>query len=93
MDQYVTAGNKGEKVRSDCLVSLQIRQKGGIEVELHSKVEKMFGRQIREQAGQVLSSLGVSHAHLKIEDSGALPFVIAARIEAAVKNPLRSTHR
>jgi citrate lyase subunit beta/citryl-CoA lyase len=85
MDQYVTAGNKGEKVRSDCLVSLQIRQKGGIEVELHSKVDKMFGRQIRDLAHQVLSSLEVAHAHLKIEDSGALPFVIAARIEAAVK--------
>lgn len=85
MDQIVRAGNKGDKVRSDCHVTLQPKQKGGLKIELHSKVERMFGNQIREQASDVLSSLDVAHAHLKIEDTGALPFVIAARIEAAVK--------
>ena len=46
--------------------------------------------QIRQQVTEVLGALGVSHASLEIEDSGALPFVIGARIEAAVKK-LRST--
>ena len=32
----------------------------------------------------MLEALGVRHARVQIEDEGALPFVIAARIEAAV---------
>lgn len=73
-------------------MKLQLLEKGGISIRLQSKVERMFGDQIRQQALEVLDSLGVSHALLEIEDSGALPFVIAARIEAAVKQ-LQDTDR
>ena len=80
-----TTGNKGDRIRSDCQVKLQLQEKGGINIRLQSKVERMFGEQIRKQALEVLESLGVEHAILDIEDTGALPFVIGARIEAAVK--------
>jgi len=73
-------------------VELQLLDQGGISIRLQSKVERMFGDQIRQQALEVLEALGVSHALLEIEDSGALPFVIAARIEAAVKQ-LQDTDR
>jgi citrate lyase subunit beta/citryl-CoA lyase len=33
----------------------------------------------------VLEGLGVRHANLRIEDQGAVPFVIAARVEAALR--------
>lgn len=85
MKQTAIAGNKGERIRSDCQVKLQLLDKGGISIKLQSKVERMFGEQIRQQAVEVLASLGIMHARLEIEDSGALPFVIGARIEAAVK--------
>jgi citrate lyase subunit beta/citryl-CoA lyase len=73
-------------------VKLQIRSKGGIELKLVSKVERMFGSQIRQQVIEVLESLGVPDAVIEIEDTGALPFVIGARIEAAVKK-LQSTDK
>ena len=85
MSDVVTAGNKGEKVRSDCFVTLQAEASGGIRIELHSKVEALYGKDIRELAEKVLVHSGFEHASLGIEDSGALPFVIAARIEAAVR--------
>jgi len=85
MKQTATTGNKGEGIRSDCQVKLELREKGGLSIKLQSKVERMFGEQIRQQALEVLETLGVSHATLEIEDTGALPFVIGARIEAAVK--------
>ena len=85
MTKTAITGNKGERIRSDCHVKLQISEKGGISIKLHSKVERMFGGQIRQQAAEVLETLGVSNAILEIEDSGALPFVIGARIEAAVR--------
>lgn len=77
-------GNYGEKIRSDCAVRLEIRKSGGIELLLDSKVERMFGTEIRKQVAEVLSALDVDHAVIELKDSGALPFVIAARIEAAV---------
>jgi citrate lyase subunit beta/citryl-CoA lyase len=48
-------------------------------------VEAYYGEAIRTQARQVLEALQVAHAQVRIEDQGALPFVIAARIEAAVR--------
>mgnify|MGYP001823464428 CR=1 FL=1 len=84
MAQTYQAGNRGEKVRSDCHIHLQIRSGGGIEIQLRSKVERMFGKQIRQQAVEVLEFFGIRDALVEIDDSGALPFVIGARLEAAV---------
>ena len=88
MKQRAITGNKGDRIRSDCQVKLDLREKGGLNIIVQSKVDRMFGKQIRQLALEVLETLGISHALLEIEDSGALPFVIAARIEAAVKQLL-----
>src|SRR5262249_53136307 len=58
---------------------------GGIEISLESRVGPYYGEAILEQARRVLEDLGIRQAHLAIHDEGALPFVIAARIEAAVQ--------
>lgn len=79
------AGHWGETVRSDVHVSFEPRDSGGIEVSLQSRVAPYYGDAILEQARQVLEELGVRHAHVSIHDEGALPFTIAARIEAAVQ--------
>ncbi len=78
-----TAGRRGDDVRSDLWVSVERRDKGGIELELRSRVESYYGDSIREQAASILNTLGLEHAQVEIEDQGALPFVIAARVEAA----------
>jgi citrate lyase subunit beta/citryl-CoA lyase len=85
MEKTARAGNRGERIRSDCHVTLQLKSSGGIDLQLKSKVEGLFGRQIREQVEEVLNALDVVHASVEMEDSGALPFVIGARLEAAVK--------
>jgi len=79
------AGRYGTDVRSDLHVALEPRDSGGVEIELESRVGFCYSDSIRAQTCQVLESLGVRHAKLSIHDQGALPFVIAARIEAAVK--------
>ena len=88
-----TTGNTGDRVRSDCQVQLELKTSGGIQIRLQSKVDRMFGEQIRMQAREVLEVLGVGHAGLEIEDSGALPFVIGARIEAAVRQLTETDRR
>jgi citrate lyase subunit beta / citryl-CoA lyase len=79
------AGRGGPDVRSDCRVVFEPRAAGGIDIELQSKVAAYYGDSILTQARQVLADLGIEHARLVIEDMGALPFVISARIEAAAR--------
>jgi citrate lyase subunit beta / citryl-CoA lyase len=78
------AGRAGSDVRSDSHVTFEDRSFGGIEVDLRSRVELYYGDRIRQQVVDVLKALGIEHAHITIIDEGALPFVIAARIESAV---------
>lgn len=79
------AGRAGTDVRSDLHVTFEERTSGGIEINLRSRVELYYGEVIRRQVRDVLRALGVEHAWIEIVDEGALPFVIAARIEAAVR--------
>ena len=79
------AGPSGADIRSDLHVRIEPRESGGTDIELESRVEPYYGDSIRRQAEEVLEALGVRHAQVQIHDEGALPFVIAARIEAAVR--------
>jgi citrate lyase subunit beta / citryl-CoA lyase len=79
------AGRAENDVRSDLRVHFEERIAGGIEISLQSRVELYYGAAIRQQVRDVLHVLGVEHALVEIVDEGALPFVIAARIEAAVR--------
>jgi citrate lyase subunit beta/citryl-CoA lyase len=81
---FAVAGNSGPKVRSDCEIALEIRQHGGIAIELNSKVKALYGESIKAQCIDILHYFDIKNALLTINDSGALPFVIAARLESAV---------
>ena len=90
MGEIITTGNKGKTVRSDCFVTLEMKDSGGLEILLESKVEVMYGNANRKLAREVLNFFGIQNATLKIEDSGALPLVLTARIEAAIKKLVSS---
>jgi citrate lyase subunit beta/citryl-CoA lyase len=83
--KVATAGNIGKKVRSDCFVTLELKDSGGIVIDQKSKVSVMYGQQNEKLCIDILTFFGIENAYLKLEDKGALPLVIAARIEAAVK--------
>jgi len=83
--KQATAGNAGPKVRSDCEITLEIRQKGGIDIDLRSKVKTLYGESIKSLCKEVLDFFKIRNAALTINDSGALPFVITARLEAAIR--------
>ncbi len=88
MGEIVTTGNKGKGIRSDCFVTLELTERGGIELQIESKVMVMYGADIHRQALEILGHFGITSARLKIEDSGALPLVIAARLEAAIQKTM-----
>ena len=78
------AGNSGPKVRSDCEITLELKSEGGVCVDLASKVKVLYGESIKILISEILEYFGIKNAHVKVVDSGALPFVISARIEAAI---------
>ncbi len=83
--KQATTGNAGPKVRSDIEITLIITDNGGVDLEIKSKVKSMYGTAIEKQCRELLHHFGVKNARLILNDSGALPFVIAARVEAAVR--------
>src|SRR5665811_1718290 len=85
MKSIAVAGNFGPKIRSDCEIVLELESEGGKIIDLTSKVKVLYGESIKKLIVEILDFFGVNHAHVKINDSGALPFVIAARMESVVK--------
>lgn len=85
MPSVVSCGRSGPDVRSDIRVDIELRDSGGIAIELKSKVDFMYGEANRKLIADTLTALGVEHCRVTAEDSGALPLVITARIEAAVR--------
>ena len=79
------SGNSGPKVRSDCEITLELKSDNGITIDLNSRVKSLYGESIKKLIVAVLNFFGINNAFVKINDSGALPFVIAARMESAVK--------
>jgi citrate lyase subunit beta/citryl-CoA lyase len=89
-ERVAIAGNSGPKIRSDCEIALEIRSDGGIVIDLISRVQVLYGESINNLIKEILDFFGINHAHVNISDSGALPFVIAARMEAAVKQLIKT---
>jgi len=79
------AGRVGEDVRSDLHVSVTVRKTGGRKVEVSSKVSAYYGRSIDRVTKRVLDAFGDQHVQVTLNDKGALPFVIAARVETALR--------
>ena len=78
-------GEAGYEQSQDCKVTVKLKKRGKIKITLNSKMEKMFGEQIKQKAMEELETLGVKCADVVIDDFSALDFVIQARIRTAVR--------
>ncbi len=81
----ITAGNKGPRVRGDCFVTFDPEGGNGFKIHVESRVKILFGDAIESMARSVFGFYGIKKGEVLIEDSGALDFVLAARIEACIK--------
>lgn len=84
-EKFAEAGNRGGSVRSDCWVGLKLTAAGGVKLDLKSRVEVLYGESIRKMAMDMTAFFGIEHAEITIEDAGALPYVLMARIETAIR--------
>ncbi len=79
------AGRKGDDVRSDVHVVVETLDGDGIGIDLKSRVKAYYGESILGEIGSVLLALGMRGAKVEVDDKGALPFVLEARVEAAAR--------
>jgi citrate lyase subunit beta/citryl-CoA lyase len=80
-----SAGKRGDTVRSDCYFEIELKNSGGIKINLKSKVDTMYGESIRQMILDMSEFFGLKDANILLDDNGALPFVLAARFELTVK--------
>lgn len=70
--------------KSDCMVQYEPSLEA-LSIEVHSSVQALFERQIRQCALKTLEEFGVTTGRIVIDDDGALDLVISARIEAVLR--------
>lgn len=85
MEKIAIIGNYGPGIRYDCKVTLTLDAQSGIEITVVSKVQALFGKQIEMLVQNILEFYKIQNVKVLVEDAGALPFVIAARVEAAIR--------
>lgn len=79
------AAGSGEK--SDCTVT--VGPSDGLHIEITGSGKEFFGDQMENEVKSVLTELGITSGTIRVDDSGALPFCIKARVEAAVRRGVK----
>ena len=74
----------GTTESSDVMVMLRPNPAGGIVIDLKSDVMVSFGDAIEATVRDVLKEFDVNDAQVSIVDTGALDFVIRARMQCAI---------
>jgi len=90
LQQISVAGNFDSKSKGDCQIRIDLTGSGGVSLELNSKVKVFYGKSIEKLCRSILTFFSVKNASVLINDNGALPYVIAARLEAAIKQIITS---
>ncbi|MBN1333188.1 MAG: citrate lyase acyl carrier protein [Synergistales bacterium] len=74
----------------DILITITLGEEDkGIEIELESPSQAVYGQQIYNTITGTLNDLGVRTAYVKAQDRGALDCTISARVEAAALRALK----
>jgi citrate lyase subunit beta/citryl-CoA lyase len=85
-----TAGNQGERVKTDCFVTLAPAASGALTIHIDADGPPPVGGPLEDLARRVCRFFGIESGHLTIHDQGAPPFVVAARIEACIQQLMPS---
>jgi citrate lyase subunit beta/citryl-CoA lyase len=79
-----SAGPTAERVRSDLHVAFEPTG-GDLTLEISSKVDYLYGEAIETAVRRVAKAFGLTTGRLSVNDSGALEWVILARVETCLR--------
>ena len=81
---HAAAGPSGPKIRSDLRVEYETAS-GGLETEISSKVDYLYGEAIEAAVRRVAESFSVESGKLRVEEAWAVEWVILARVESCLR--------
>lgn len=87
MKRRITA-SAGTTERADCHITVQEAEQPSLTIS--SKVQVTYGAALRREVMTALTALGAQDLAVSVDDQGALPYTVLARVEAAVRR-LRPT--
>lgn len=87
MKRRITA-SAGTTERADCHITVQEAEQPSLTIS--SKVQVTYGAALRREVMTALTALGAQDLAVAVDDQGALPYTVVARVEAAVRR-LRPT--
>ena len=79
----IKTATAGTLESGDVMVQISPAEGEGLHIELESTVALQFGEQIRQVATEALTDFGLTNAHVRLVDKGALDCTIRARVTAA----------
>ncbi|MBC8405499.1 MAG: citrate lyase ACP [Planctomycetes bacterium] len=82
------AGRRGDEIRGDVWMGFLPADSGGLQLDFTSKLESMYGQSTRDFLLTLCNEAGVEHGTLFVEDKGAYPFVLRARLESLLQQVL-----
>lgn len=82
--------NAGNDAQGDCFVTFAAQENSPLDICIESDVQALYGDAIKTITVKVCRFFAVESGRLFIRDRGALDFVIAARVEACIRQCLKT---
>ncbi|KFL33875.1 MULTISPECIES: citrate lyase acyl carrier protein [unclassified Sulfurospirillum] len=88
MSKKLETAHAGTLESSDAFVRVIPVDAKGIEIELESSVEEIYGDAIRARVLETATAMSVEGVKIIVQDKGALDYVIKARVQTAILRAL-----
>ena len=88
MSKKLETAHAGTLESSDAFVRVIPVDAKGIEIELESSVEEIYGDAIRALVLATATAMSVEGVKIIVQDKGALDYVIKARVQTAILRAL-----
>ena len=88
MSKKLETAHAGTLESSDAFVRVIPVDAKGIEIELESSVEEIYGDAIRALILETVRAMKIESIKLIVQDKGALDYVIKARVQTAILRAL-----
>ena len=88
MSKKLETAHAGTLESSDAFVRVIPIDAKGIEIELESSVEEIYGDAIRALVLETVTTMGIEGVKPIVQDKGALDYVIKARVQTAILRAL-----
>ena len=87
----IRSAASGTDGKCDCIVTVE--PSDSVSVDYVSKNRSIYAKRTEELVRQTAARYGLSGIKVRIEDFGALGFVIQARLETAIERALRGAEK